>query len=59
MKKCQCVRVSVYLAAKGDGTNLKPFVIFAGAKRVSKALHEQYKRQCSVASSTNGWMNEG
>ena len=52
--------MSVYLAAKGDGTNLKPFVaIFAGAKRVSKALHEQYKRQCSVASSTNGWMNEG
>ena len=52
------VRVSVCLAAKGDGTKLKPFVVFAGAKRESKALHEEYKRQCSVASSTNGWMNE-
>ena len=51
-------RVSVCLAAKGDGTKLKPFVVFAGAKRESKALHEEYKRQCSVASSTNGWMNE-
>ena len=52
------VRVSVCLAAKGDVTKLKPFVVFAGAKRESKALHEEYKRQCSVASSTNGWMNE-
>ena len=52
------VRVSVCLAARGDGTKLKPFVVFAGAKREAKALHEEYKRQCSVASSTNGWMNE-
>ena len=52
------VRVSVCFAAKGDGTKLKPFVVFVGAKRESKALHEEYKRQCSVASSTNGWMNE-
>ena len=52
------VRVSVCLAAKGDGTKLKPFVVFAGAKRESKALHEEYKRQCSLASSTKGWMNE-
>ena len=52
------VRVSVWLAAKGDGRKHKPFVVIAGAKRESKALHEEYKRQCSVASSTNGWMNE-
>ena len=48
----------ICLAAKGDGMKLKPFVVIAGAKRESKALHEEYKRQCSVASSTNGWMNE-
>lgn len=52
------VRVSVCLAAKGDGTKLKPFVVFAGTKRDSKSLHEEYKRRCSVASNTNGWMNE-
>ena len=52
------VRVSVCLTAKGDGTKLKPFIVFVGAKRESKNLHEEYKRQCSVASSTNGWMNE-
>ena len=38
------VRVSVYLAAKGDGTKLKPFEVFVGAKHESKALHEEYKR---------------
>ena len=52
------VKVSVCLAAKGEFTKLKPFVVFARAKRESKVLHEEYKRQCSVASSTNGWMNE-
>ena len=45
------VRVSVCLA-------VKPFVAFAGAKFESKSLHEEYKRHCFVASSTNGWMNE-
>ena len=43
------VRVSVCLAAKHYGTKLKPFVVFAGAKHESKALHEEYKHQCSVA----------
>ena len=38
------VRVSVCLAAKGDGTKLKPFEVFVGAKHESKALHEEYKR---------------
>ena len=52
------VKVSVCFAAKGDGTKLKPFVVFVGAKRDSKALYEEYKRQSSVTSSTNGWMNE-
>ena len=52
------VRVSVCLAAKLDGTKLKPFIVFGAAKRESKSVHGEYKRQCSVASSSNAWMNE-
>ena len=42
---------------KGTGTNLKPFIVFAGAKREVKSLQQEFKNQCSVASSSNGWMN--
>ena len=52
------VHVSVCLAANLDGTKLKLFTVFGAAKRESKSLHDEYKRQCSVASSTNAWMNE-
>ena len=51
------VRVAVCLAAKANGVKLKPFIVFAGAKREVKALHEEFKNQCSVASSPNAWMN--
>ena len=51
------VRVSVSLAAKLDGTKLKPFIVFRAAKRESKPLHDEYKQQCSVSSSSNAWMN--
>ena len=37
---------------------MKPFIAFAAAKRESKALQEEFKSQCSIASSGNGWMNE-
>ena len=47
------VLVSVCLAAKGDGTKMKPFVVFRGAKREVAAVNE-----CVVATSTNSWMNE-
>ena len=50
--------VLLCLTGKGDGTKCKPFIVFAGAKRESKSLHEEFKRRCSVASSANGWMNE-
>ena len=33
------VKVSVSLAAKADGTHLKPFIVFGGAKRECKALN--------------------
>ena len=52
------VRVSVCLAAKLDGTKLQPFIAFGAAKRELKSLHDECKRQCSVASSSNAWMNE-
>ena len=52
------VRVSVCLSAKADGTKLKPIIVFGGAKRESKALNEEFKSRCVVASSKNAWMNE-
>ena len=52
------VRVSVCLSAKADGTNLKPMIVFDGAKRESKALNEEFKSRFVVASSKNAWMNE-
>ena len=52
------MRVSVCLTAKADGTRLKPFIVFAGAKRKCKALNEEFKSKCIVASSPNAWMNE-
>ena len=46
------------LTGKADGTRLKPFIVFKGAKRESKALHDKFNRNCLVASYANGWMNE-
>ena len=51
------VKVSVCLTAKADGTKLKPFIVFQGAKREAAALNEEFKNRCVVASSSNGWMN--
>ena len=39
-------KVSVCLAAKGDGTKLKPFIVFPGAKRESKAQNDEFKTVC-------------
>jgi len=50
-------RVSVCLAAKADGTKLKPMVVFKGAKREVAALNEEFKHRAVVATSTNAWMN--
>ena len=54
-EKCM---VSVFLAAKADGTKLKPFVVFRAAKRESKSLDEEFKSRCVVKSSGNAWMNK-
>ena len=52
------VKVTVCLTARGNGRKLNPFIVFTAAKRESKALHEEFKSQCSISSSGNGWMNE-
>lgn len=52
------VRISVCLAAKADGTKLKPMIVFGGAKREVKKLSEEFKGRCVVASSSNAWMND-
>lgn len=51
-------KVSVCLTAKADGTKLKPFIVFPGAKRETKQLNEEFKNKCYVVSSVNGWMNK-
>ena len=52
------VHVSVCLTGKANVTRLKPFIVFKRAKGETNALHDEFHRQYSVASSTNGWMNE-
>ena len=53
-EKC---RVTVGLSAKGDGTKLKPIIVFKDAKKAVQALQKEYKSKCVVASSANGWMD--
>ena len=47
------VRASVCLAAQANGKKLKPFIVFAGAKRETKSLDQQLKTKCAVRSSPN------
>ena len=53
-------RVTVCLAAKANGQNLKPFIVFKGGKRDVKRMNEDrhISGKCVIRSSTNGWMNE-
>ena len=50
-------RVSVCLAAKADGTKLKPMVVLKGAKREVAALSQEFGHEAVVATSDNAWMN--
>ena len=52
------VRISVCLTAKADGTKLKPFIVFGGAKRECKELNTEFRNKCVIVSSKNAWMNE-
>lgn len=49
--------LTVVLAAKADGTKLKPFIVFRGAAGEAKVLQQQTSRAV-VASSMNGCMND-
>ena len=49
--------VTVCLAARADGTNLKPMTIFKGAVRETKVLSQEFKGQAVTASLSNGWMD--
>ena len=49
--------LTVVLAAKADGTNLKPFIVFKGAVREVKAM-QQDNTKAVIATSANGWMND-
>uniref|UniRef100_A0A1A8MYG5 DDE-1 domain-containing protein n=1 Tax=Nothobranchius pienaari TaxID=704102 RepID=A0A1A8MYG5_9TELE len=50
-------RLTVALAAKADGSKLKPFIVFRGAVREVKAMQQEITRAV-IATSANGWMNE-
>ena len=52
------VCVSVCLTGKADGTRLKPFIVFKGAKRERKPFTMNFIDKCLVASFANRWMNE-
>ena len=47
----EITKVSVRSVPKGDGMKLKPFIIFPGAKRESKALNDKLRTKCVVGSS--------
>ena len=53
-EKC---RVTVGLAAKGDGTKFKPFIVLKGGKRDVEKLKKEFGSKCVVAWSVNGWMD--
>ena len=48
----KCI-VSVCLAAKVDGTKLKPFVIFLATKKESRSLDKEFEFRCVAKSSGN------
>lgn len=50
-------RVSVCLAAKADGTKLKPMVVFKGGKPEVAVLKQEFQHRAVVATSANGWMD--
>ena len=52
------VMVTVCLSARADGTKLKSYIVFRGAKREVKKLNEDFKHKCVIATSSNAWMNE-
>ena len=52
------VRVSACLTGKANGSKFKLFIVLKEAKRQREFLHKEFKRKCSMATFTNGWMNE-
>ena len=51
------LRVTVGLAAKGDGTKLKPIIVFKGNIRQVQSLQKEFQSKCMIASTKNGWMD--
>ena len=56
--KHEKAKVTICLTAKADRSKLKPFSVFAGAKRECYKLHDEIKGRGSVASSSKDWMND-
>ena len=50
-------RVFVCLAAKANGTKLKPMIVFRGAVRECKVLCQKFRTQTVIVNSPNGSLN--
>ena len=50
--------VSVCWTAQVNGTQMKPFVIFQGAKQEAAALNKHFQHCWVATSSSNSWVNE-
>ena len=53
------VCVSVCLTGKANGRKGKLFIVFKVAKRGRESLNKEFNCKCSVATSTNRWINVG
>ena len=51
------MRVTVGFSAKGDGTKLKPIIVFKGTIRKVQLLQKVFQGKCLIASTKNGWMD--
>ena len=51
------LRVTVGVSAKGDGTILKPIIVFKGTIRKVQLLQKEFQSKCLIASTKNGWMD--
>lgn len=50
--------ITVCLTATGDGTKLKPLIVFKGAIRDVQSLSDEFRGQAYILSTKSGWMDQ-
>ena len=53
----QKARVSICLAARADWTEIKPIVVFKGAKREVASLKQELQHRAVIPTSANAWID--